>query len=152
MGMQDEFSPQRKVFDALKSHGYPSPVISGIMGNIGVETGGSYEPTQKQYGSGPGRGLFQMEGKMLKAYNKYLSKTKLPNTTETQVGFMHDILQSDRNYDIGAGNRGKIKHLFTQIDPAYVAEGFSNIVLRPGKPHMNRRLRLAQEFHDARYK
>ena len=36
------------------------------MGNIDVETGGSYSYTQKQYGGGNGYGLFQFD--FLKSY------------------------------------------------------------------------------------
>ena len=68
---------------------FDSPAItSGILGNIDVETGGTYDFTQKQKTSkkdifGPGRGLFQMEGGMLKAYDAILAKTNFPDSAKS---------------------------------------------------------------------
>ena len=145
--MQEEFTPKQKVINILKAQGYPSDVIAGIMGNIEVETGGSYDPSQKQYEGGPGRGLFQMEGKMLDAFNAYLRNTRLPNTAETQLGFMRDILTSNKNYEIGEGNRTRLQRIFEVGTPSTIADEFSIKVLKPGKPHAQRRMDTANQIY-----
>lgn len=147
MAIQDEFTPKQKVINTLKAQGYPSSVIAGIMGNIAVETGDTYDPNLKQYEGGPGRGLFQMEGKMLGAYNTYLKKTRLPNTAETQLGFMNDILTSNKNYEIGEGNRTRLQRIFEVGTPSTIADEFSGKVLRPGKPHAKRRIDTANQIY-----
>lgn len=147
MSIKQEFSPKQKVINTLKAQGYPSEVISGMMGNISVETGDTYNPNQKQYGGGPGRGLFQMEGKMLNAYNSYIKKTGLPNTVETQLGFMNDVLTSNKNYDIGEGNRARLKRIFEVGTPSTIADEFSIKVLKPGKPHAKRRMDIANQIY-----
>jgi hypothetical protein len=50
-----------KIRQLLSESGFDDAAIAGIMANIDVETGGSFDPRQKQYSGGPGRGLFQME-------------------------------------------------------------------------------------------
>jgi len=147
MAIQDEFSSKQKVINTLKSQGYSPNVIAGIMGNIGVETGDTYDPNIKQYKGGPGRGLFQMEGKMQSAYNTYLKKMRLPNTAETQLGFMNDILTSNKNYEIGEGNRTRLQRIFEVGTPSTIADEFRIKVLKPGKPHASRRMNTANQIY-----
>ena len=46
----------------LKKEGFSPKESAAILGNIDVETDGSFDYLQKQYEGGPGRGLFQFEG------------------------------------------------------------------------------------------
>lgn len=56
-----ELEPKEiEVYNLLKGEGFNKNACCGIMGNISVETGGSFDYQQKQSGGGPGRGLFQM--------------------------------------------------------------------------------------------
>ena len=67
--------------------GFSAAATAGIMGNIAVETGGSFDFRQKQFGGGPGRGLFQFEGGHLKAYNEFLARIRNISLSYS-VGFM----------------------------------------------------------------
>ena len=43
------------------SHGFSEAAAAGILGNMYVESGGTFDPSIHQYGGGPGRGLCQWE-------------------------------------------------------------------------------------------
>ena len=139
-------SNKQIVFKLLMNKFNDPAVVAGIMGNIGHETGGSFDYLQQQFGGGPGRGLIQMEGKMLDAYNKFLSINKLTDSGEAQIDFIKNIIDSDDNYDIGAGHRKKLVKIFKSGDPALIAEEFSTRVERPGKPQLEKRKKLALEY------
>ena len=129
----------------ILSNRYSPQAVAAIMGNIDVETGGSFDPTQKQQ-KGPGRGLFQMEGKMLRAYNKHIADNNLKNTAQSQLDFMSEILSNSGVYDIGAGHRKALKKAFESGDVDKITSEFSKRVLRPGKPHLDRRLESSRRF------
>ena len=129
----------------ILSNRYSPQVAAAIMGNIDVETGGSFDPMQKQQ-KGPGRGLFQMEGKMLRAYNKHIADNSLKNTAQSQLDFMSEILSNSGVYDIGAGHRKALKKAFESGDVDKITSEFSKRVLRPGKPHLDRRLESSRRF------
>lgn len=138
--------PSRVEFvKSILSSRYSPEVVAGIMGNIDVETGGTFDPTQKQT-KGPGRGLFQMEGKMLRAYKKHIADNGLKNTAQSQLDFMSEILSNSSVYDIGAGHRKAMKKAFESGDVDTITSEFSKRVLRPGKPHLGRRLESARRF------
>ena len=63
----------------FKKEGFSDKEAAAMLGNIDVETGGSFDYLQKQYKGGPGRGLFQFEGLKLNAYNEWLTKKILHN-------------------------------------------------------------------------
>jgi len=52
---------EQETIDALLRAGFQSDDIPAIMGNIDVETGGTYSHTQEERG-GKGYGLFQFTG------------------------------------------------------------------------------------------
>tara|TARA_S200002703_G_scaffold68300_2_gene59309 strand:- start:187 stop:753 length:567 start_codon:yes stop_codon:yes gene_type:complete len=129
----------------ILSSRYSPQVVAGMMGNIDVETEGTFDPMKKQT-KGPGRGLFQMEGKMLRAYNKYIDDNDLKNTAQSQLNFMSEILSNSNVYDIGGGHRKAMKKAFESGDVDTITSEFSKRVLRPGKPHLDRRLESARRF------
>ena len=67
---------------ALEKHFTPQGVC-GIMGNIDVETGGSFNYQQKQY-NGNGYGLFQFDF-MKSYYFKYLEEYHLADSIDAQI-------------------------------------------------------------------
>ncbi len=146
IGMGASQPPSRVEFvQNILSSRYSPEVVAGMMGNIDVETGGTFDPMQKQ-AEGPGRGLFQMEGKMLRAYEKYIADNNLKNTAQSQLDFMSEILSNSSVYDIGAGHRKAMKKAFESGDVDTITSEFSKRVLRPGKPHLDRRLESARRF------
>jgi hypothetical protein len=131
----------------LSSKGYSNEVIASILGNIDVETDGSFDSQQKQYKGGPGRGLLQMEGKMLTAYQKYLNDNKKQDSTKQQVHFMSEILTDDKLYDIGAGHRKELKKTFATGNVDLITKEISDRLLRPGIPHMKDRIASARKYY-----
>jgi len=129
---------------------YSPEVAAGIMGNIDVESG--FDPNKKQILNdgtiGKGRGLFQMEigGPMFTAYQQYIKNNNMPNTGGSQINFVMQALKDDSVYDIGSGNRKKLQAAFKTGNVDLITKEFSKRFLRPGKPHLNRRLKSARKF------
>jgi hypothetical protein len=61
------------------------------MGNISVETGGTFDYTIKQK-NGNGYGLFQLDY-MKKYYHEYLTKQGFKDSAEAQIKFMHSTIR-----------------------------------------------------------
>jgi len=71
---------------------YRPEVTAALMGNIDVETGGSFDYLQQQDGGGPGQGLFQLEGSKKESYNNYLNDNGLENSPRAQMDYMHETI------------------------------------------------------------
>jgi hypothetical protein len=144
-----------KIRQLLSKSGFGDAAIAGIMGNIEVETGGSFDPQQKQYSGGPGRGLFQMEsgeGK-LDEYQTWLKKTGRTDSDASQIQFFRDTIYDPSGVkDIvgvdvaGFGNAEKLREVFETDDPAKIAEAVSNLWEKPGVPHTERRKEAASKY------
>ena len=63
-------NPKLYILKLLEQH-FNAQAACGIMGNIDVETGGSFSYQQKQYNNGNGYGPFQFDF-MKSYYFKYL--------------------------------------------------------------------------------
>ena len=147
-----------RIQQLLSESGFDDAAIAGIMGNIEVETGGSFNPQQKQYSGGPGRGLFQMEsgaGK-LDEYQTWLKKTGRTDSDASQIQFFRDTIYDPSGVkDIvgvdvaGFGNAEKLRDVFETDDPAKIAEAVSNLWEKPGVPHMERRKEAAAKYMEA---
>ena len=144
--------------EAIKSHlegrGVTPVGIQAMMANIGVETGYTYDHRTEQKGerSDPARGLFQFDpsGKGLaKPYAEYLTHTQRRDSMEAQLDFMVDSItgqyKAGRDY-IGAGNAARIVAAFEAGDVVEATKLFSEKVLRPGKPHLDRRIAEAHKL------
>lgn len=140
----------KKVTKALEKQGFSKNAVAGILANIEVETGGSYDFKQKQV-NGPGRGLFQLDpsGPLPKAYKTWRGKRE--DSIEAQVEFMHDTIYGSNKDVIGAGNARKLRNAFDLSSAEDIAKEFSNRWERPSKPHMDRR-QAAAKAHAARIK
>jgi len=144
-----------KIRQLLSESGFGDAAIAGIMGNIDVETGGSFDPRQKQYSGGPGRGLFQMEsgaGK-LDEYQTWLKKTGRTDSDASQIQFFRDTIYDPSGVrDIvgvdvaGFGNAEKLRDVFETDDPRKIAEAVSNLWEKPSVPHMERRKEAAVKY------
>lgn len=128
---EEEILPKERVLSILQSTFASPAVVSGLLANIDIETGGSYDYLQKQHKGGPGRGLFQMEGKMLDAYNTNLEKNKLSDSAQNQIRFMKSATESNELYKLGVGNRKKIKDAFETNDPEIISDVFLNVFENP---------------------
>lgn len=136
-----------RVVDILKRK-FDSPnVVAGILGNVDHETGGTFDFQQEQIGGGGGYGLIQMTyPPMKKAYDNFLEKNNIEDGAESQIDFVSSIMENDEYYDIGAGNRNKLKKAIATDDPEIIAEAFSIYVERPGKPQNDKRKAAAKKW------
>ena len=142
----------------LQDLNFGDGTTAGIMANIDVETGGSFDPRQKQYSGGPGRGLFQMEsgaGK-LDEYQTWLKNTGRQDSDASQIQFFRDTIYDPSGVRdivgvdvVGFGNAEKLRNVLETDDPAKIAEAVSNLWERPSVPHMERRKEAAAKYMEA---
>ena len=144
-------NPEKKIKEIiknLKDKGYTNNAISGILANISVETGGSFDYKEKQdlevEGDelGVGRGLFQMDpGGMLPYYDKYLDENNLNDSMKNQLDFMDNYVKGDITYFneednadapvLGYGNVKDMQEIFQSGDSAAIADMFAKLVEKP---------------------
>jgi hypothetical protein len=147
-GFKDEKS--KKIFEvrsALKKY-FPENAIAGIMGNIYVETGGSYDYTQKQF-RGPGYGLFQFDFQK-KYYQEWIIKNNLVDSADMQARFVFENIYSDSPpMDVGTGTCIKLREVFERGSVEEVAYEFAKLYERPaeGREHFDRRISSAESHH-----
>jgi len=154
-------SNESETIDALLKANFKESDIPAIMGNISVETGGTFDHLQKEK-DGKGHGLFQLTGKQLKDYRSWLGKRE--DSKYHQALFVYSNIYSssaDAPHDIGWKARGMLQDSFAnQIStPMALSPGardriptskktrtFSDVYERPGVPHMDRRLKEAHKY------
>jgi len=120
--------------------------IAGILGNIDVETGGTFDAAQKQSG-GPGYGLFQLEGSKQKSYNKFIANKGMEDSPQSQLEYMYETIYGSLKKEIGHGNAKKLRKIFATGTVEDITTAFEQIWERPGKPHSSRRLKSAKEHY-----
>ena len=138
---------KEQVVALLKEKGYSDAAIAGIIGNIDVETGGTFDFQQKQK-KGSGYGLFQFDF-LKKYYNKWLENNNLEDSAKSQVDFFHDTVYGNSKDIIGQGTALKVQSALQQNDPELIASDVSDLWLKPGKPHTQRRINAALSAFDS---
>jgi len=127
-------------------------LIVAMLANSAVETGGTFNYKEKQRGRlTPAIGLFQFDprGKGLwKLYLEYLDYVRAEDSAERQLDMLVDILfrswKTGVDY-VGSGNVNRVLQA-AEIGPLEATRAFSERLLRPGKPHMDRRMKAAEEM------
>ena len=165
MGMLTD--DERKTIEALKRAGFGDDDISALMGNIAVETGGTYSHTQKQKGGG-GYGLFQFTGDHKDDYFDWLKGNNIPDSHYSQAKFVHDNIYATGEYgrDLGWRDRGLLQGAFDESVPTPMAlsrggqervgvskktRTFADVYEKAGTPHMDRRLKEAHDWEEELY-
>ena len=146
------------VYNLLKDKGYNENTIAALMGNIDVETGGSFD-FQQQQDKGPGYGLFQLDpsGK-LPTYREWLETNDYEDSAKSQVDFMHDSIyegfqvpnsKGDIVDMVGEGNRTNLRNLFEEGSREEITDLFEKRweIPKPAKAHSERRLKSALNFN-----
>tara|TARA_S200002703_G_scaffold51737_1_gene44950 strand:- start:2 stop:2335 length:2334 start_codon:yes stop_codon:yes gene_type:complete len=146
----------------LKERGLRPEAIAGIVGNIAVETGGSFKFDQMQTRSGDpydpntvrfgGYGLFQFDdyspGQGHRSwYQEYLKDNEKTDSLESQLDYVLDTIFSDSqdtNYKyterLGVSDAGTLKaYLQTNTDPEQISDAFVDRFEKAGIPHSSRR-------------
>jgi len=129
----------RQVGDTLEQYFGSNPaLISAMLGNIDVETGGTFDFQQKQKG-GNGYGLFQFDFHK-PFYKKFLKENQLEDSVDSQVRYTFENIYGNQQEVLGEGNAKKLRDAFkTKSNPIELSDDIMNIFLRPGKPHADRR-------------
>jgi hypothetical protein len=86
-GGQAILAGAKGIIDYLTSKGQNRYAAVGIAANIAAETGGTFDPHQRQHGGGPGYGLFQMERPLQKKFMAWAGKDVRDSTTQDQLDF-----------------------------------------------------------------
>jgi hypothetical protein len=122
-----------------------------MLANSAVETGGTFDYKQKQRGRlCPAVGLFQFDprGKGLhKLYLDYLDHVRSVDSAEQQLNMLVDILFRTWKAGVAYVGSGNVTKVLQAADksPLEATRAFSERLLRPGRPHMERRLAAAEE-------
>ena len=122
-------SPQQEIISILKDKGYSDKAIAGILGNIELETGGTFDYQQKQKG-GDGYGLFQFDF-MKPYYENYLEENAKADSIQSQLDFMDGVVKGEIDM-LGGGNVKKIQESFKKDDVSEIAKDF-NTIFEKGK-------------------
>jgi len=123
--------------------------IAGIMGNVSIETGGTFDYRTQQQGGGPGQGLFQFEGGHLQAYEQYKKDKNLTPSTSAQVNYVLDNIYNGVGFDIGAKNRQNLIKVFETGSEKEVADAFVKLFEKPNpnkNPKYNERMEEASKI------
>ena len=123
-----------EVIEYLKEKGYSDEAVAGIVANIEVETGGSFDYKQQEKGKGKGEGLFQYSGTMKNSYKDYLKNNKKKDSMESQIDFMDEVVKGTWSPGLGNMDKTILKgELFSgKFSPDRIAESF-NTIFEKGK-------------------
>ena len=132
---------------AAKARGFNTNQIAAIIGNLYHES--KLNPSQKQYGKGPGRGLAQYtKGDKRYEYMQKKSNINNQNLNDTSFQFNHtldEMLHSDPKITSNAWLGYKNQQDFLNTDDLQQATRMvSSKFLRPGKPQIKKRENISE--------
>jgi RNA polymerase-interacting CarD/CdnL/TRCF family regulator len=141
---------RKNIYNYMIQKGFTPNAASGIMGNIGVETGYTYDYQTKQGKGGPGYGLFQFEGNHMKNYQNFLKENEMQDSMQSQVDYMYDTIYGEgkNRDDLGYGNAKKIREVFESGSVEDAANVFLDRFEKPKNPEASRkdRIRISNEI------
>lgn len=138
----------QKAWNFFKSKGFTDEATAGILGNLQQESG--INPTQKQLGGGPGRGLMQWEegGRWDQLVSWANKNGKDPWAMETQLDYMWLEMTEKETTGIN-----KLKNLYGGMDALkntkdykFATKAFEDSFERAGKPNYEKRYGYASNF------
>ena len=132
---------------AAKARGFNTNQTAAIIGNLYHES--KLNPSQKQYGKGPGRGLAQYtKGDKRYEYMQKKSNINNQNVNDTSFQFNHildEMLHSDPQITSNAWLGQKNQQDFLNTDDLKQATNMvSSKFLRPGKPQLQKRENISE--------
>ena len=139
-----------KLYNDAKKRGLSNSQIAALLGNITVETMGSFDPKQKQLGGGPGTGVIQLE-KGTERHKDFLAKVNNPHDLDNQYGYVLDSFYNENptNSTVvwgGYGNQDKwVKNPNLSVSES--TKLLSDLYFRPGKPNIKERQKAAEYIH-----
>ena len=156
-------SSKQQIIDHLKDKGYSKEAIAGIVGNIDVETKGSFDYTQKEidhydknnkpvYKKDGGEGLFQFDF-MKPHYKTWRKSNKKKDSIESQIDFMDEVVKG--KVDMLGGTERAILNEFL-FKPGHgraedIAGVFTSVFEKPkkGEEHFDRRKASAIDIYNS---
>lgn len=151
-GQTNLLKPQAKtIFDRLVKGGLTPNAAAGVVANIGVETGYTYDPNTHQRGGGPGRGLVQWErgGRFDTDRINLMSFAKSRGTPWNNLNTQTDFILHELN------THPEYQRVKSKINTAKDVPTATNIFLRDyekaGTPHTQDRMKVAQQIVNAGY-
>jgi len=142
-----------EVYKIFKQKGLRPEVISGLMGNIAVESADTFDYLKKQDkfktgdGLGLGRGLFQFTF-MQPFYEDHLIKNNLKDSAKNQIDWTLEQINNPKTSILGGTKAKKLKKIMDKGDVVEVTDGFMNIFEDPGTPHRDKRVQSALEIYN----
>lgn len=133
---------KQALLEYLQMKQFPDKAIPAIMGNIEVETGGTFDYKTKQKG-GSARGVLQLDA-MWKPYQQFLGGGK--DNMYSQIDFLHDTIYGDSQHVIGRKNAEALRKSFEQDDVPTITANMTDRWFRPGKPHLEKRIQSANAY------
>jgi murein DD-endopeptidase MepM/ murein hydrolase activator NlpD len=137
----------QKAWNFFKQKGFSDEATAGVLGNLQQESG--IDPTKKQYGGGPGRGLAQWEeGGRWNSLTKWADGQGLDKwSMEAQLGYLWEELNGKDPTTVSILNKryGGMDKLKTMgYRDAVVA--FEDSFERAGKPNYPNRYKYAEQI------
>ena len=132
----------------FKSKGFTDQAAAGILGNLQQESG--IDPTKKQNGGGPGRGIMQWEagGRWDQLTSWAKQNGKDANSMETQLQYMW--LEMNGKDSTGASKLknkyGGMEGLKSANDSKWATQAFEDSFERAGKPNYANRYKYTDGF------
>jgi hypothetical protein len=135
-------TPESRILLGLMARGLPAHVAQGVAGNMAVES--RFDPGINEInpvvpGSRGGFGLNQWTGPRRRAFEAYAQERGLPlDDIDLQLDFTMQELQTTE--------RGAFDRLMQTGTAADAARVYSDKFLRPGIPHLDRRIAEANRL------
>ena len=125
LGFSEKSEPER-IINYLKEKGYSDKAAAGILANIELETGGTFDYQQKEK-DGNAYGLFQYDF-MKPYYEDYLEREGKDDSMEAQIDYMDDVVKGNEQM-LGGKERAILKgELFSgKFEPDRIAKSFNSI-------------------------
>ncbi|MDY6045250.1 MAG: phage tail tip lysozyme [Peptoniphilus sp.] len=139
---------EEKIWNYFKDLGYSDAATAGILGNLYQES--RFDPSCKQYGGGPGRGLAQWGGSRLAELRSFAkSQGKSSTDLGVQLAFIDKEMREGKNV---YWKRAKMSYAeFKKIsDPVAGVRAFERAFERAGSPKYGIRERKAKEIYGRR--
>ena len=136
-----------EINNILKELGYSKEARAAKIGNMGVETGYTYDYQQKQK-NGSGYGLYQYDFQK-PYYDKYLKSNKLKDSPRNQIMFTHEVIKgNDKIMGMNTKDRKALQDAFKSKDVSFITQMFSEKYEKPGVPHLEDRIKTANEVYN----
>ena len=150
---QRDIPKYEEIVKLLKKH-FPDRAIPAILGNIDVETDGTFDFTKQQNEGGPGYGLFQFDAQK-EAYFEWLEGSARRDSADSQIQFAADAIYNDEYnaegilttaLDIGGPARKAIRSSFKDGSTADMTKMFSDKYENPRVPNTEKRIKAAEKW------